>query len=153
MKDILTKEHIIKYGVKYDLLYIEHSSNRVLSKPPDEGGVAFTGLVYDLNDSDDISFYSYFENGLQHGLHVKFYDNGSLALIETRKFGLLTGVKQVRYKNGKVKSIGEYKYSICLHEMLWDQRGILLKQKLEPTEPELLVIKKAYLYFKKIGRE
>ena len=153
MKDILTKEHIIKYGVKNDLLCTEHNNNSVVKKITYKDGKLFTGLVYKLNNNGDIRYYGYYKNGCSHGLFVKFYNSGALESIETHKFGLLSGIKQVRFKNGKVKSIGEYKYSICLHEMLWDERGILLKQKLAPTEKELFVINEIYQYFKRNGRE
>ena len=150
MKDLLTKEHIVKHGVDIKNL-ISTDKGIALRVKTDTQDLAFTGLGYQLTAKGDLDSYCNYENGVKNGVYVQYYNQSCLKSITSFKFGLKTGLEQVWYKNGKVKSLAEYKYNICLHSMLWDQRGQLLKQKLEPSDEELLKLQQVSKYLKEQG--
>ena len=151
--NILTKEYVIKNGVDYEELFNEYCSDRILDKSEEEGGKPFTGLVYELYNNEQLQYYCFYKDGFEHGEYVEFYENGNIQSVQYMKYGSIVGKEEVWFNNGKPKSIGEYEYGICLKLKEWNEKGVLVKEKLEPTEKDLKLINRQKEFNRVMGRE
>lgn len=151
--NILTKEYVMKNGVDYEELCNEYCSDRILDKSEEEGGKPVTGLVYEIYNNGQLSYYCFYKDGFEHGKYVEFYENGNIQSVQYMKYGSIVGKEETWFKNGILKSVGEYEYGVCLNLKEWNEKGILVKEKLEPTEKDLKMISSQKEWHKAIGRE
>ena len=56
------------------------------------------------------------------------------------QYGSIVGKEETWFKNGMLKSVGEYEYGVCLNLKEWNEKGVLIKEKVEPTEKDLKMI-------------
>ncbi|GKX32071.1 hypothetical protein SH1V18_45510 [Vallitalea longa] len=151
--NILTKENVMKNGVNFEKLYNEYCSDRILDKAEDKGGKLFTGLVYELNNNGQLAYYCFYKDGLENGQYVEFYENGNVQSVQHMKHGTIVGKEKIWFKNGMIKSVGEYEYGVCLNLKEWNEKGVLINQKLEPTEKDKKMINNQKDWHKTMGRE
>lgn len=144
MKNILTKEYVIKNGVEYegnlgyggpyDLGIVEYNENGEEK--------LFTGLVYELYENGNIESYFFVDNGVKQGVNISFYSNGNIKRASNMDKSAAEGY-QVEFYENKVK-----KYeSECIagREMTfikYDENGAVIEQKKEPSESDLLYAKR-----------
>ena len=69
------------------------------------------------------------------------------------KYGVIIGKEETWFENGKLKSVAEYECGVCLNIKEWSEKGVLIKEKLEPTEDDLKMISSQKEWYKAIGRE
>ena len=150
--DILTKEYVLNNGVDFEELWNEYCSDRILDKPEDEGGKPFTGLVYELYNSGILAHYCFYKEGFSHGEYVKFYKSGNIKSRQYMKYGVITGEEEIWFENGMLKSVAEYEFGVCLNLKEWNEKGVLIKEKLEPTEKDLKMINSQKDWYRAIGR-
>ena len=131
---VLTIEKVINLGIEFkdEVCY----SGQVFNKPMEEGGIPITGLIYERNINGTLAYYSFYENGIPHGVTVEFYKSGNGRAHKYMENGTITGRSISWFDNGEIKSIGEYKYGFIIQYKEWDDNGMLLKEKQEPTDFE-----------------
>lgn len=138
---ILTKEYVLEHGTDFDEeLWFTSYSDEVIDNPEDEGGKPFTGLAYELYDNGNLVYYCYYNNGFSEGDYVEFYPSGTIKSKCYMVRGQIYGTEHIWYDAGGKKYEGEYKYGVCLTYTEWDRQGIIIKQKTEPTESDLIKI-------------
>ncbi len=150
---VLTKEYVLNNGVDFEELWNEYCSDRILDKPENEGGKPFTGLAYELYNNNELNYYCFYKDGFEHGDYVEFYENGNIQSAQYMKYGSIVGKEETWFKSGMLKSVAEYEYGVCLNLKEWNEKGVLIKEKLEPTEDDLKIINSQKDWYKSIGRE
>lgn len=150
---VLDKEYVLAHGVDFEELSGEYCSDRILDKPEDEGGKPFTGLAYELYNNNELAYYCFYKDGFDHGDFVEFYENGNIESVQYMEYGRISGKEETWFESGKLKSVGEYAYGICLSLKEWSEEGFLIEEKLEPTEDDLKMIAIEKKWYKDIGRE
>ncbi|MEH7110365.1 toxin-antitoxin system YwqK family antitoxin [Bacillus sp. JJ1764] len=142
--NIMTKEEVVNLGIEFtdDICYSGQYGDQVFDKPMEEGGAAITGILYEKNPNDTLAYYSFYENGIPHGVTVEFYQNGKVREHKYMEKGTITGRSISWFDSGKIKSVIDYKYGFRLHSREWDENGNLIKVKQEPTAFEKEMITK-----------
>lgn len=151
-KSKLTKEYVFNNGIDFEELWGEYCSDRILDKPEDEGGKPFTGLVYELYNTGELANYCIYKEGFLHGEYVKFYKNSTVKSVQYMKYGVISGREEIWFDNGQVKSVAEYEYGVCLNMKEWDEKGTLVKEKLELSKYDLEIINNQKKWYRSIGR-
>lgn len=153
---ILEKKYVIENGIFFDGDIIcfggEYGQQvcRILSNGPEE---PVTGLIYELYSNLNLSYYCYYVDGISNGQYVWFYENGNLKSITSMYKGTRHGVFTAWYEEGNKKAEGVYKYGFCERLAEWNCKGILIKEQLEPSESDKVMIKKYEKYECKIDRK
>ena len=150
---VLTKEYVLNNGVDFEGLWNEYCSDRILDKPENEGGKPFTGLAYELYKNNELNYYCFYKEGFEHGDYVEFYENGNIQSVQYMKYGSIVGKEETWFKSGMLKSVAEYESGVCLNLKEWNEKGVLIKEKLEPTEDDLKMINSQKDWYKSTGRE
>ena len=120
---ILTKEYVLK--------------NRILDNSKEAGGKPFTGLTYETYPNGNLVYYCYYKNGFSDGDFIEFYNDGKVKSMQYMQRGRTFGIEKNWYNNGILKSESRYEYGVCLTLKEWDEKGNLIKEKLEPTEDDI----------------
>ncbi|MCR2803392.1 toxin-antitoxin system YwqK family antitoxin [Paenibacillus soyae] len=108
----------------------------------EEGGTAVIGLLYEKYPNGTLAYYSYYENGIPHGVTVEFYRDGKVKEHKYMENGTIAGKSISWHENGNIKAIAENKYGFKVHYREWDENGSLIKEKQEPTAFEQEMITK-----------
>lgn len=123
--NILSKEYVIEHGTNFDseeMCWCGHIIGNC-------EGVLFTGLLYELYKNDNLAYYSFYENGKQHGLSVDFYLSGKVKSYGVFKKGILVGKSYEWYENGAIKKIiNSYQNDFHYKYIKYDENGNIIKQ-------------------------
>ena len=102
---VLSKDYVIEHGREWieDIWY--DSDGYRICDLSGEDEVPITGLLYELFEDGSLSYYGYYEDGLQTGVHVDFYQSGEIRkyIRFTRKRTIL---QMVRRRNDKMDLCG-----------------------------------------------
>lgn len=151
---ILTKEYVLNNGVDFEDLWDEYCSDRILDNSEEEGGEPFTGLTYETYPNGNLRYYCYYKNGFSHGDFVEFYDDGKTKSMQYMQRGRIYGVEKIWYRNGMLESEANYEYGVCLTFKKWNEEGILIEEKLKPSEDDIKLRNSQEEWYKKaIGRD
>ena len=82
-------------------------------------------------------YYCYYKNGFSDGDFIEFYNDGKVKSMQYMQRGRTFGIEKNWYNNGILKSESRYEYGVCLTLKEWDEKGNLIKEKLEPTEDDI----------------
>ena len=138
LPDAYIKEHGVSYYSLADEYYYDENGvyhyERMFDKPMDEGGKPFTGVVFEtFENSDQIAFYTEYQDGYQFGNHAKFYENGALRCycrIDEKEYYTYEW-----HENGVLKKIFEMTEWYRKHKQNYyrireyDENGVLRKTK------------------------
>ena len=139
MKDkLLDKAFILSNGIDYDELQTDYmrfgDREFIISEGKEK---FFSGLTYALFPNGNLEFYAFYKEGFKEGYSVEFYDNNQIKCIQKMKRGRTYGIRQMFYSNGGKKLEAKYEYGVCLTLREWDDKGMLIKEKLQPTKEDL----------------
>jgi antitoxin component YwqK of YwqJK toxin-antitoxin module len=88
----------------------------------------FSGIVYSLHENNDTAFSLSYSNGIENGLHKKWFSNGVVSEERWYKAGIKQGPQKAWWDNGKPQYVfyavndmyeGQYRE--------WTREGILLR--------------------------
>lgn len=149
-----TKEYVYEHGIDFEDLWFTSYSDEILDNAEDEGGKPFTGLAYEKYDNGELNYFSFYEDGMAHGLQREFYSNGHLKTEEYMKYGQLHGESKSWYENGNIRSVTMYEHSIALEKREWDSSGnLILEIKLERTDDHYTILESRRETHKNLGRK
>ena len=100
-------------------------------------GKPFTGLTYETYSNGNLAYYCYYKNGFKDGDFIEFYNDGKVKSMQYMQRGRTYGIRRILYNNGMLKSEARYEYGVCLTSKEWNEEGILIKEKLQPTEDDI----------------
>jgi len=144
LNDVLTKEYIIQNGLEFEecLEYGGPYGLGIVECADDGKEKLFTGLAYDVYENGNIECYFYVENVVKQGEYVEFYMDGNIKRISNMNRSAVEGYYVEFFQNGMKKHESEY---IAGREMTfkkYDEQGNVVKQKIEPTEFDILYAEK-----------
>ncbi|MFJ7934402.1 toxin-antitoxin system YwqK family antitoxin [Sporosarcina sp. NPDC096371] len=144
LNDILTKEFVLKNGVEfekhlsfggpYDLGIVEYDE-------ADEEKL-FTGLAYDIYENGELESYFFIDNGVRQGANISFYPNGSIKRIGNMDKSAAEGYQVEFYENGIKKYESECIAGCEMTYVKYDDKGNIIEQKKEPSETDLVYVKR-----------
>lgn len=142
--NILVYSEVVNLGTEFigEVCYSGEYGEQVYNKPMEKGGTVISGLLYERYPNDTLAYYSFYENGIPHGVTVEFYRNGQLKEYKYMEKGTIDGKNILWFESGVVKLIAENKYGFRLHYLEWDESGNLIREKQEPTTFEKKMIEK-----------
>ncbi|MFF2484297.1 toxin-antitoxin system YwqK family antitoxin [Paenibacillus sp. NPDC058071] len=142
--NILTASEVMELGIEFieDVCYSGEYGQQVFNKPMEEGGTAITGLLYEKRANGALAYYSFYENGIPHGVTVWFYQSGKVREHTNMERGTTTGRSISWFESGKVKSVTEKKYGFKVYGREWDENGNSIEVKNGPTDFEKIMITK-----------
>lgn len=144
LNDILNKEYVVKNGVEferslgyggpYDLGIVEY----------DEANQEklFTGLAYDLHENGNVESYFFVDNGVGQGANISFYLNGNIKRVGNMDKSASEGEQLEYYENGQLKSVTNCIAGRAMTFTKYDENGNIVEQKTEPSESDLLYVKR-----------
>lgn len=149
--NIKTKAEILKEGIEFsgDVCFSGEYGQQVYDKEMEDGGHPITGVVYEKDKAGNILYYAFYDNGVQNGDYVSFYESGEIKEMYVMRNGAKWGESVLLYENGEPKHIEECQYGIVLSYKDFDMEGQLVKEKKEPSEYEKKLLNK----FQKVYRE
>lgn len=149
--NIKTKAEILKEGIEFsgDVCFSGEYGQQVYDKEMEDGGHPITGVVYERDKAGNILYYAFYDNGVQNGDYVSFYESGEIKEMYVMRNGAKWGESVLLYENGEPKHIEECQYGIVLSYKDFDMEGQLVKEKKEPSEYEKKLLNK----FQKVYRE
>ena len=145
--NILTKEEVINQGVHFSELWDEYGSDRLLDRPEEDGGQPFTGIAYESDQDGNLIYYCYYEDGFSQGAYVEFYEDGNVKSIQNMKRGRTHGSEKIWRKDGALQLEAIYEYGICVYVREWDEKGMLIQEKLYPTKEDLEMIERQKAWY------
>ena len=142
--NIMTMDEVINQGIEFtdEICYSGQYGEQVFDKAMEDGGVPITGLLYEKNRGNSLAYYSFYENGIPHGVTVEFYESGKVREYKNMDKGTISGRCVTWFENGKIKSLAYYKYGFKIFSEEWNEEGNLIKVKKEPTDFEKEMIAK-----------
>lgn len=142
--NVKTKVEILEEGIEFsgDVCFSGEYGQQVYDKEMEDGGHPITGLVYEKDEMGNILYYAFYDNGVQNGDFVSFYESGEIKEMRVMRNGAKWGESVLLYKDGKPKHIEECKYGIVLSYRDFDIEGRLVKEKKEPSEYEKRLLNK-----------
>ncbi|MCY6354521.1 toxin-antitoxin system YwqK family antitoxin [Clostridium sp. ZS2-4] len=148
---ILTKEYVLNNGIDFDddILEQEYLSDRILDNSKESGGKPFTGLTYETYPNGNLAYYCYYKNGFSDGDFIEFYDDGKIKSMQYMQRGRTYGFRKIWHNNGVLKSKARYEYGVCLTSKEWNEEGVLVKEKSEPTEDDIKIRNSQEKWYKK----
>ena len=145
--NILTKEEVMNQGVNFSELWDECGSDRLLDESEEKNGKPFTGLAYENYRNGNLMYYCYYEDGFSQGDYVEFYEDGNVKSIQNMQRGRTHGVEKIWSKMGVLQSESAYEYGVCVYLKEWDEKGILIQEKLYPTKEDLEMIESQKVWY------
>lgn len=141
---ILSQDEVLKKGIEFagDVCYSGEYGQQVYNSPIEEGGEPITGFVYEKYGNGNINYYCYYENGIQNGECVDFYETGQLKRHCIMKKGQIFGKNSIWYENGNIKLIEYCKYGIVTSYEKFDEEGNVIDSKTEPNHVEKSLLEK-----------
>lgn len=141
---ILNKEFVIENGLECEKLYCDCNKygDREFEINKEDKELMFSGISYTLYENGNLDFYCNYKDGFKEGEYVEFYKDGQLMKRQIMKHGKTNGKREEWYPSGLIKRISEYRYGICLSYTEWDENGNIIDEKKEPTEGEMVLIRK-----------
>lgn len=98
------------------------------------GEQPFTGVAFILGKDGRPQAEMTFQEGLRWGLSREWYREGQPMVLSNWAGGVLHGRATEWHRNGQVAEDGEYAYGVPLWEKVWDEDGVLMKERLrEPS--------------------
>jgi antitoxin component YwqK of YwqJK toxin-antitoxin module len=143
--NILPTEKVINEGIEFDgeiVCYSGEYGDRVCESSLNDGDKPIYGLIYEKHKNGNLAYYCFYENGIENGDYVKFYEDGSLQSFCVMKKGSVTGECVEWHANGKIKSIADFKYGVQITYRQWNENGDLIEEKIEPNAFEKELIEK-----------
>lgn len=134
LPDAYIKEHGVSYFSLADEYYYDENGvyhyERMFDKPMEDGGTPFSGVVFEtFEDSDQIAYYTEYQDGYQFGNHAAFYENGALRCyirMDEKEYYVYEW-----YENGVLEKMTEFhSYRGQTHrsrESEWYENGVLKK--------------------------
>lgn len=152
---LLDKNFILSNGIDYDELEVDYDRFGDKEFIISEGKKKFfSGITYSLFPNGNLEFYAFFRDGFKDGDFVEFYNDNKIKCIQNMKRGRTYGLRTIWHKNGVLKSESIYEYGVCLTLKEWNEEGVLIKEKLKPTEDDIKLRNSQEEWYKKvIGRE
>ncbi|SDZ34493.1 toxin-antitoxin system YwqK family antitoxin [Thermoactinomyces sp. DSM 45892] len=153
--NILTQSEVIKIGTEFEgeVCFSGEFGQQVFTKPMEEGGSVFSGLLYEKYPNGSLAYYSFYDNGIPHGITVEFYQDKTVSSYRDMDKGTINGREFVWFENGLIKSIADCKFSFYIHFREWDRNGNLINLKQEPNEFEKTMIHKYELVEKRWSQQ
>ncbi len=126
--NLLTKEYIMEHGVLWDndsdICWSGECGDQIYTKPMEDGGVPFSGFLYELHKNGNIAYYQFIENGVGQGLHVRFYPTGQIKSYQIQIKGAPAGKSYTWYENGVLKEEHDYYDNYVINtSILYDEHG------------------------------
>lgn len=103
---------------------------------------AIIGLLYERYPNGTLANYTFYKDGVPHGVTVEFYRNGKIREHKHMEKLTIKGRGISWFESGEVKLVVDNKYGFKLYYQEWDGRGDLIKEKQEPTVFEKGIIDK-----------
>lgn len=135
---LLDKNFILSNGIDYDELEVDYDrfgdKEFIISDGKEK---FFSGITYSLFPNGNLEFYAFFRDGFKEGDFIEFYEDGKIKSNQYMQRGRTYGERKKWYRNGVLKSEARYEYGVCLTLKEWNEEGVLIKEKLEPTEDDI----------------
>jgi antitoxin component YwqK of YwqJK toxin-antitoxin module len=152
---LLDKNFILSNGIEYDELGVDYDrfgdKEFIISEGKE---IFFSGITYSLFPNGNLEFYAFFRDGFKEGDFVEFYNDNKIKSMQYRKRGRTYGFRRIWHNNGVLKSEFNYEYGVCLTFKEWNEEGILIEEKLKPTEDDIKLRNSQEKWYKEaIGRE
>ena len=152
---LLDKNFILSNGIEYDELGVDYDrfgdKEFIISEGKE---IFFSGITYSLFPNGNLEFYAFFRDGFKEGDFVEFYNDNKIKCIQNMQRGRTYGLRTILHKNGVLKSESNYEYGVCLTLKEWNEEGVVIKEKLKPTEDDIELRNNQEEWYKKaIGRE
>ncbi len=97
-------------------------------------GELFTGTTYSLFKEGHLCSEQRFREGLRWGLTQEWYKDGTL-YHEAHFFrDVIHGTHKEWHENGQMSEFSECRFGIVLQSMVWDDKGIVIKQFDRPSD-------------------
>ncbi|MCM1328682.1 MAG: hypothetical protein NC253_04500 [Ruminococcus sp.] len=131
---LLTKEYVMEHGSRWDynddgICWSGEWGDQIYTKPMEEGGVPFSGLIYGLHKNGNLSYYRFVENGAGQGFSVKFYPNGQIQHYIIQRKGTPVGKFYYWYENGILKEENDYYDNYVISTSVsYDENGNIIKR-------------------------
>lgn len=153
--NLLDKNFILSNGIDYDELEVDYDrfgdKEFIISEGKEK---VFSGITYSLFPNGNLEFYAFFRDGFKEGDFVEFYNDNKIKCIQNMQRGRTYGLRTIWYRNGVLKSKARYEYGVCLTSKEWNEEGVLVKEKSEPTEDDIKLRNSQEKWYKKaIERE
>ena len=102
---VLSKDYVIEHGREWteDIWY--DSDGYRICDLSGEDEVPITGLLYELFDDGSLSWYGYYEDGLETGVDVDFYQSGEIRRYRRQQSQNEKWVYYKWYEDGMIKWI------------------------------------------------
>ncbi|RRJ61883.1 hypothetical protein EHV15_01985 [Paenibacillus oralis] len=141
---ILTKEEVLLKGIEFidDVCFSGDYEDQVFDRPMEDGGKPITGLVYEKYNNGNLAHYCYYVNGIPEGDYATFYESGKLEGFKRMSKGAIIGKSFSWFEDGSIRVIAESLYGFKITYKEWNEKGELIKEKVEPTQFEKDTIKK-----------
>lgn len=142
--EIKKPETVLMEGIEFagDVCFSGEYGQQVCNKETQDGGYPLTGLVYEKNKKGNIIYYAFYEDGVQNGDCVSFYESGKIKEMSRMKAGCKWGESVVLHENGNIKRIEECQYGIILKYKDFDVEGNVIKEKKAPNQTEIKLLEK-----------
>ena len=138
LKEVLEKGNEFVEPMCYSGDYME----QVYTKEMEDGGIPYSGILYEKYPSGNIKYYCEYENGVPNGEFIRFYDDGSVLSIENMDKGTVSGIHKEYYPNGNLKLEENCQYGIILNSKKYGENGEVLDIKAEPTSTEKILLRR-----------
>ena len=91
--NIKTKDEILKEGIEFsgDVCFSGEYGQQVYDKEMEDGGHPITGLVYEKDEIGNILYYAFYDDGVQNGDYVSFYESGEIKEMHVMRNGAKWG--------------------------------------------------------------
>ncbi len=153
MEKILKKTYLVENGIDYNELCYEYCSDRMLDKDEEDGGKAFSGLTYELDEFGNVLYYGKYKNGFEEGECVYFYPNGNIERRACMKRGRVFGEDITYFEDGRLKSVSYSEYGVELTRKEWDESNNLIVNKEKPTQSDIELRDSGKEWHKKVTGE
>ncbi|MHC1748100.1 MAG: toxin-antitoxin system YwqK family antitoxin [Cellulosilyticaceae bacterium] len=147
---LVDKNFILGNGIDYDELEVDYDRFGDKEFIITEGKETFfSGIAYSLFPNGNSEFYAFFKDGFKDGDFVEFYEDNKIKCIQNMKRGRTHGIRKIFYKDCTKKLEARYEYGVCLSSKEWNEEGVLVKEKSEPTEDDIKLRNSQEEWYKK----
>ncbi|MCY6958023.1 toxin-antitoxin system YwqK family antitoxin [Clostridium brassicae] len=147
---LIDKNFILSNGIDYDELEVDYDrfgdKEFIISEGKEK---FFSGITYSLFPNGNLEFYAFFRDGFKEGDFVEFYKDNKIKCIQNMQRGRTHGIRRIFYKDGTKKLEARYEYGVCLTLKEWNEEGVLIKEKLKPTEDDIKLRNSQEKWYKK----
>lgn len=142
---ILSQKEVIEIGINFDgdNVYYGGDFGQQVCRNSEEGiEEPITGVVYELSKNSKLSYYCFYKQGLSDGQYICFYETGNVKSVNYMYKGVKHGKSFQYFEDGRKRSESTYKYGFCESLIEWDNNGLVISEKAEPSEFDKEMIEK-----------